>query len=251
MAVQMTRQSSQEALTLVENYLQSVCPEVNGSRLVGEFLRDYSLHHQLLSASYNVGGPSAGFALAINTLSAILQLPVLNDFGITGAPWIKGARGGEVGASVIIGGHRKKAEKVLQYLPRMYMPLQNYQDLEPEVLEAYRHERRDIRPVSSFSTLVPEVYHFGEQAHEELEEFFGRRIEQELQGGLAGNGSGQEDVRRRFARLRALAEAEIRRRLLVMRTLVAEGGDDWGSLERVFAGQEDTGGVAESMAPAG
>jgi transitional endoplasmic reticulum ATPase len=142
LAVQMTHQSAREALTLVENYLQALCPSRNVSRLLGEFLDGYSLHHQLLSASYSVGGPSAGFALAINTLSVLLCLPVLNDFGITGAPWIKGAQRGEVGASVIIGGHRKKAEKVLQYLPRMFMPLQNYQDLEPELLEAYRLEGR-------------------------------------------------------------------------------------------------------------
>ena len=94
----MTHQSSREALTLVECYLQSLLPDVNMSRLLGEFLDGYSIHHQLLSASYNVGGPLAGFALAINTLSVLINLPVLNDFGITGAPWIKGANKGEIGA---------------------------------------------------------------------------------------------------------------------------------------------------------
>ncbi len=150
MAVQMTNQSSKEALTLVENYFQELMPERNISLILGEYLNGYSIHHQLLSASYNVGGPSAGFALAINTLSILLQIPVLNDFGITGAPWIKGSRKGDVGASVIIGGHQKKTEKVLLYLERMYMPLQNYRDMDPQILEAYRAVDKDVIGVRSF-----------------------------------------------------------------------------------------------------
>ena len=51
------------------------------------------------------------YALALNTLSTLLLIPVYNDFGITGAPWTKGVKKGEVGGSVIIGGHVKKAEK--------------------------------------------------------------------------------------------------------------------------------------------
>ena len=38
LAVQMTNQSSKEALTLVENYLQELVPTLNLSRLLGEFL---------------------------------------------------------------------------------------------------------------------------------------------------------------------------------------------------------------------
>ena len=64
MAVQMTRQSAQEALTMVKNYIQSLCPDISIPWLFGDFLQRYSIHHQLLSASYNVGGPSAGYALA-------------------------------------------------------------------------------------------------------------------------------------------------------------------------------------------
>jgi transitional endoplasmic reticulum ATPase len=77
---------------MVKNYLQGLEPKVSTARLLGDFLEDYTIHHQLLSASYNVGGPSAGYALAINTLSALLLIPVFNDFGITGAPWTKGVK---------------------------------------------------------------------------------------------------------------------------------------------------------------
>jgi hypothetical protein len=237
LAVQMTHQSAREALTLVENYLQALCPSRNVPRILGEFLEGYSLHHQLLSASYSVGGPSAGFALAINTLSVLLCLPVLNDFGITGAPWIKGAQRGEVGASVIIGGHRKKAEKVLQYLPRMYMPMQNYQDLEPELLEAYRLEGRDIRGVRSFSALVPEVFFFGDLQQRRLNEFLRLRLDSDRKAGLPEGLSASArkgELERREAELRSQAEEEIRRRIEAICLCVENGGTVYGSLEDLF-----------------
>jgi SpoVK/Ycf46/Vps4 family AAA+-type ATPase len=235
LAVQMTHQSASEALTLVENYLQSIAPERNVARLLGEFLDGYSLHHQLLSASYHVGGPSAGFALAINTLSVLLCLPVLNDFGITGAPWIKGARSGEVGASVIIGGHRKKAEKVLQYLPRMFMPQQNYLDLEPEVLEAYRLEGRDIRGVRSFSALVPEVFFFGDLYQRRLDDFLRQRVAADLAGREEAAAAGRrEELARCEMELRATAEAELRRRVAAISRYLADDRQGYGSLEAVF-----------------
>ncbi len=238
LAVQMTHQSAREALTLTENYLQALCPEINIPRLLGEFLDGYTLHHQLLSASYSVGGPSAGFALAINTLSVLLCLPVLNDFGITGAPWTKGAQPGEVGASVIIGGHRKKAEKVLQYLHRMYMPLQNYQDLDAEILESYRQAGRDIRGARSFSALVPEVFFFGTAYDQRLKEFLQRRLQTDLQGESGEDGPAQDELRRCEAVLRQLAEVEIRRRVGKVQQLVAEEGKNYRSFENLFAGAE-------------
>ena len=231
LAVQMTHQSAQEALTLVENYLQALCPTLNLSRALGAFLDGYTLHHQLLSASYTVGGPSAGFALAINTLSILLCLPVLNDFGITGAPWTKGAQRGDVGASVIIGGHRQKAEKVLQYLPRMYMPLQNYLDLEPEILNAYRIEGRDIRGVRSFSALVPEVFLFGAKHHNLLQQYFQARIENDL-GRLSADR--HEQISQWEVTLRTEAEEEIRRRVEAMRRYLSTPREDM-SLEAIFA----------------
>ena len=157
MSVKMTQQSAQEALTLVKNYLQHLQPKISIPRLFGEFLDHYTIHHQLLTASYNVGGPSAGYALALNTLSALLMIPVFNDFGVTGAPWTRGAKKGEIGGSVIIGGHKKKTEKVLLHLRRMYMPLQNYKDLEIDYLENYWLQDKDILGVTNFGDLVPEV----------------------------------------------------------------------------------------------
>ena len=235
LAVQMTHQSAREALTLVENYLQSLCPNLNVPRILGEFLDGYSLHHQLLSASYSVGGPSAGFALTINTLSILLSIPVLNDFGITGAPWTKGAKRGEVGASVIIGGHRKKTEKVLQYLSRMYMPQQNYQDMEVEVLEAYRIEGRDIRGVRSFSALVPEVFFFDDLQHRRLTEFLRLRLEKDLTDGLHdGPSLRRQELEKLESDLRHQAEEEIRRRVEAVHETVKRGVAAYSSLEEIF-----------------
>jgi SpoVK/Ycf46/Vps4 family AAA+-type ATPase len=180
MAVQMTQQSAQEALTMVKNYLQGLDPKVSTARLLGDFLENYTLHHQLLSASYNVGGPSAGYALAINTLSALLLIPVYHDFGITGAPWTKGVKSGEVGGSVIIGGHKKKAEKVLAYLRRMYMPLKNYIDLEPDLLAGYWAKDKDVLGVTHFGDLIPEVVWLGSKYEERLLKLISLRINYKL-----------------------------------------------------------------------
>jgi ATP-dependent Lon protease len=177
MAVKMTQQSAQEALTMVKNYLQDMESKVSMSRLLGDFLDHYTLHHQLLSASYNVGGPSAGYALALNTLSALLLMPVYNDFGITGAPWTKGVKKGEVGGSVIIGGHKKKAQKVLLHLRRMYMPLQNYKDLEMEFLDSYWSQDKDILGVTHFGDLVPEVLHLNSECDRRLSDLISVRIQ--------------------------------------------------------------------------
>lgn len=176
MAVQMTKQSAQEALTLVKNYLQELAPEISIPELFSDFMVKYCLHHQLLSASYNVGGPSAGYALALNTLSAFLRIRLCNDFGITGAPWTKGVRKNEVGGSVIIGGHKKKTEKVLLYLRRMYMPLQNYNDLEPDLLTGYWQRGKDVIAVTHFADLIPEVLYINEKHNKDIEHLFQMRI---------------------------------------------------------------------------
>lgn len=239
LAVQMTNQSASEALTLVENYLGYLAPNLSLSKMLGDYLEGYTIHHQLLSASYNVGGPSAGFALAINTLSVLLQLPVLNDFGITGAPWIKGARKGEVGASVLIGGHRKKTEKVLQYLERMYMPQQNYIDMEPEVLDAYRAIGKDVIGVRSFSALVPEVYDFGGSYLAQLQLFFEQRRElARAPLDLDTLPAAEEKLEESSKDLRRRAEKLIHERIMKLEESLRQEGSDYSDPGRLFAGND-------------
>jgi len=177
MAVEMMKQSSEEALILVENYLQTLCPQDNIAKILGEFLEDYTINHQLLTAQYMGGGPSAGFALTINTLSVILNLPVSNDFGITGAPWTKGVTKGEVGSSVIIGGHAKKTERVLQELERMYMPQKNYEDMDIDFLSSYWEENKDVLGVNDFRSLVPEVLCVDDKCSEYVKKLIQKRID--------------------------------------------------------------------------
>lgn len=215
MAVKMTKQSAQEALTMVKNYIQELSPDISIPWLFGDLLQHYTIHHQLLSASYNVGGPSAGFALALNTMSALLRIPLCIDFGITGAPWTKGVRKDEVGGSVIIGGHRKKTEKVLLYLRRMYMPLQNYKDLEPEFLIGYWQREKDIIAVTHFADLMPEVL-FLDDAHNTLrEELIEKRIAYKIEKYYATQTtpSLKEEIIQTKKRMRKRAEQEILRRV--------------------------------------
>ncbi|MBT8372969.1 MAG: AAA family ATPase, partial [Deltaproteobacteria bacterium] len=237
MAVKMTQQSAQEALTMVENYLHELDSKVSMSRLLGDFLGHYTIHHQLLSASYNVGGPSAGYALALNTLSTLLIIPVYNDFGVTGAPWTKGVKKGEVGGSVIIGGHTKKTQKVLLHLRRMFMPLQNYKDLELEFLENYWIQNKDVLGVTHFGDLVPEVMYFGEDYEKKLLDLIEMRIDYKLKKYKENKGPEEikEEILRKKEVLRSLAEKEILSRLNALRKyLRTPSRDPHISLEEIF-----------------
>jgi hypothetical protein len=250
MAVKMTQQSAQEALTLVKNYFQEIDPKVSMPKLLGEFLAQYTIHHQLLSASYNVGGPSAGYALALNTLSALLQIPILNDFGITGAPWTKGVKKGEVGGSVIIGGHKKKAEKVLMYLRRMYMPLQNYKDLELEFLSEYWSKDKDILGVTHFGALVPEVVWLDSEQEQVVKNLIAMRIEYKHNKyrGRANQTDIKENILKAKNDLKHRVEREIGRRLVAIRAYLRDPmRDPHVSLEEIY--HVKTKGPMRVMAP--
>jgi transitional endoplasmic reticulum ATPase len=228
MAVQMTQQSAQEALTMVKNYLQGMDPKVSTARLMGQFLEDYTMHHQLLSTSYAVGGPSAGYALAINTLSCLLLIPVYHDFGITGAPWTKGVKSGEVGGSVIIGGHKKKTEKVLTYLRRMYMPLKNYMDLELDFLAGYWTQGKDVLGVTHFGDVIPEVVWLGPEYERRLLELTDLRIRYKLckyEGRPVPPGA-KENIVHIKAILKNEVENVIRRRLAALRRYLRQPDRD-------------------------
>jgi SpoVK/Ycf46/Vps4 family AAA+-type ATPase len=237
MAVQMTQQSAQEALTLVQNYFQALSPKISIARLLGEFLEKFTIHHQLLSASYTVGGPSAGYALALNTLSALLHIPIYHDFGITGAPWTKGVKKDEVGGSVIIGGHKKKTEKVLLHLRRMYMPLQNYKDLELDFLFGYWLQNKDILGVSNFGDLVPELVWLGPDFEKTLLALTSLRLEYKLKKykDLKQDQVLKEKILAMKADLRYQAEQEIVSRLeAIRRYLRNPDRDPHLSMDEIF-----------------
>jgi hypothetical protein len=237
MSVKMTQQSAQEALTLVKNYLQHLQPKISIPRLFGEFLDHYTIHHQLLTASYNVGGPSAGYALALNTLSALLMIPVFNDFGVTGAPWTRGAKRGEIGGSVIIGGHKKKTEKVLLHLRRMYMPLQNYKDLEIDYLENYWLQNKDVLGVTNFGDLVSEVLWLGGEQETRVQTLIEARIGYKLEKcrKLQPDPELKQQILDTKAILRGEMEKEIIRRLQALRSYMRSPvRDPHISLEEIF-----------------
>jgi hypothetical protein len=184
-----------------------------------------------------VGGPSAGYALAINTLSALLLIPVYNDFGITGAPWTKGVKPGEVGGSVIIGGHRKKTEKVLTHLRRMYMPLKNYMDLAPDLLAGYWSKDKDVLGVTHFGELIPEVVWLSSDYEKRLLELIGLRISYKV-GKYKGD-TLQTDTKQRILHIKDELKREVeqvlRQRLIALRSyLRTPGRDPHLSLEEIF-----------------
>ncbi len=237
MAVQMTQQSAQEALTLVKNYFQSLIPQYSMAKLLGEFLAKLTIHHQLLSTTYNVGGPSAGYALALNTLSAILHIPIYNDFGITGAPWTKGVTKDEVGGSVIIGGHKRKTEKVLQYLRRMYMPRQNYKSLETDFLIGYWSQNKDILGVTHFGELVPETIWLSADYEELLLELIDYRIRYKLKKYQSNelDQEANENIIRIKSILKQQAEKEIIRKIEAIKYYISTPGHDpLLSLDSIF-----------------
>ena len=222
---------------MVKNYFQTLLPKISIASLFGEYLEKFTIHHQLLSASYNVGGPSAGYALALNSLSALLHIPIYHDFGITGAPWTKGVKKGEVGGSVIIGGHKKKAEKVLLHLRRMYMPLQNYKDLDLDFLTEYWQQEKDILGVSHFGDLVPEVIWLGPAYEKMLLELISLRLEYKIKKykGLQTDQTVKEKILKLKADLRNQAENDIVGRLEAIRQyLRSPASDPHLSMEEIF-----------------
>jgi hypothetical protein len=153
--------------------------------------------------------------LAINTLSTLMQLPVNNHFGITGAPWTKGVKKNEIGGSVIIGGHKRKAEKVLQHLRLMYMPLQNYKDLELELLGSYWAQKKDILGVTHFGDLVPEVLWLGAAYENQTDELISLRIDYKINKykGFQSDPKAKNKIIDTKRLLREQMEKEIRTRL--------------------------------------
>ncbi|MBR9683063.1 AAA family ATPase [Candidatus Woesearchaeota archaeon] len=236
-AVEMMKQSAKEALALVLNYLSSLIPEKDVKRIVGTYLNDRHLHHQFLTAHYMGGGPSAGMALAINTLSVILDLPVRNDFGITGAPWSRGKTKKDVGSAVIIGGTHHKANIVLSYLNRMYVPVQNLKDVDFLTLEGYWQKGKDVVGYENFPSIAGEIYCLDSPIEEQVQQLFEKRIEAKRQD-LAGKPDapqllqGVENLRRE---IRTQAEIAIRQRVdCIEKYLLDQKQDTFASLENIF-----------------
>jgi SpoVK/Ycf46/Vps4 family AAA+-type ATPase len=235
--VEMARQSSKEALTLVLNYLSSLLPEKDTKRIVGMYLKNRHLHHQFLTAHYMGGGPSAGMALAINTLSIILDLPVRNDFGITGAPWSRGKTKKDVGSAVIIGGSHNKAQIVLSYLDRFYVPIQNLKDIDFLTLESYWKKGKDVVGYKNFPSIIGEVYSWNSSDEKPVKQLFEKRIEAKQQELIAGKDAQKlfSEVNNLSREIRKNAEHTICQRLSCIEKYIRdEKKDQFASLQTIF-----------------
>ncbi|MFH0752066.1 MAG: AAA family ATPase [archaeon] len=236
-AVEMVKQSAKEALTLVLNYLDSLFLEKDVKRVIGTYLKNRHFHHQFLTAQYMSGGPSAGMALAINTLSSILELPVRHDFGITGAPWSGGKTKKDTGSAVIIGGADNKSQIVLSYLNRMYIPVQNMKDINLLTLEGFWKNGKDIVGYENFPSIIGEVYCLDNLVTNSAEELFEKRIEAKRLDLVA-----VDDARVLFSEVDALsailrknAEKVITDRVGCIERYIRDGNaDEFMSLEGIF-----------------
>lgn len=244
----MTVQSAKEALTLNIHYFQNILSSeenlkyLDAAAIVGSLLRDKAIHHQMESVHYTGGGPSAGFALSINTLSVLLNIPVYHDFGITGAPGTRGVSKDKAGSSVIIGGEDKKAERVLMDLRRMYVPKKNYDTIPLNQQESYWNEEKIIIPVGDYRDVIPETLYFGNESREALQRLIETRLvrnkemmikDDEADPVLIGK---INEIKKLEEVLREIAELEIKRRLVsVYNFCIDPKRDEFSSLEAIFA----------------
>ncbi|MCF7835776.1 MAG: AAA family ATPase [Candidatus Marinimicrobia bacterium] len=169
---EMTTQSAQESLALNLHFFETLLNKnsisIDPTMVIGTFLEKRSIHHQIETVNYAGGGPSAGFALAINTLSVLLNIPVYHDFGITGAPSTRGTTSKKAGSSVMIGGEDKKSERVLRDLNRMFVPKKNYSSISLEHQTGYWEDGKIIIPVEDYSDVIPEVLYVKKDNHPDL-----------------------------------------------------------------------------------
>ena len=139
---------------------------------------------------------------------------------------------------MIIGGHRKKTEKVLLHLRRMYMPLQNYKDLEPEFLMGYWAAGKDIIAVTHFADLIPEVVALGGDHDEKRNALVDMRIRIKSQA-YHGVKHNREMLKKEIVQgkkeLRKILESEILNRLKsIKRYLLDVHGDRYLAHEKIF-----------------
>jgi hypothetical protein len=119
----------------------------------------------------------------------------------------------------------------------MFMPLQNYKDLELDFLENYWLQGKDVLGVTYFGDLVPEVMYFGEDYENILLELIDMRIEYKLrkfQGNKLNNDIKEEILIKKLL-LKDQAEKEILSRLNALRKyLRTPARDPHVSLEEIF-----------------
>lgn len=241
---EMTTQSAREALTLNIHYFQNLfndeehLKDLDSADIIGSLLKTKSIHHQMESVNYMGGGPSAGFALSINTLSVLLNLPVYNDFGITGAPGTRGVSKDKAGSSVMIGGEDKKTERVLIDLRRMYVPKKNYHTIPIDLHEAWWSEGKIVIPAGDYREIIPEVLYFGEEHDKNLQRLLEARIEYNKKAIFTPEEEMEEDkkeIEKLEKSIKETAEFSIKRRLVALNNFYRNPKKDgFVSLDFIF-----------------
>ena len=114
-------------------------------------------------------------------------------------------------------------------------------DMEPEVLDAYRAIGKDVVAINSFSSLVPEVFYFGEGYQQLLAAYFKQRQELALApGSLEIMPAAQEENAALAAKLRSNAEEQICHRLASVEKHMQQEGKHFASLDSLFTSADST-----------
>ena len=114
------------------------------------------------------------------------------------------------------------------YLRRMYMPLENYKDLEPEFIANYWNQDKDILGVIHFGDLVPEIICLDPEYEQLLQELIDIRIHYKIDKyqGRRPDESVKEDILRKKEILKIRAEKEIKNRLKSLRRYLRSPAKD-------------------------
>ncbi len=117
------------------------------------------------------------------------------------------------------------------------MPLQNYQDLEPEFLIGYWERDKDIIAVTHFAGLMPEVL-FLDEAHNKMrEELIEKRIKHKTERyyDTEHTANLEEDIAGIKKTMRKRAEKEILKRVNAIRFYLQDPGrEKYISHEKIF-----------------
>ncbi|MFP4423766.1 MAG: ATP-dependent protease LonB [Candidatus Woesearchaeota archaeon] len=118
-------------------------------RYFGEDIKNYDIHVQFLQTYEGVEGDSASIAVAVAIISALKDIPIKQDYAITGSLSVRGT-------VLPVGGVSSKVEAAIETgLKTVIVPKSNMQDI---VIAKEKLDKIQIIPVQHISDVLKEVY---------------------------------------------------------------------------------------------
>ncbi|MGM5488368.1 MAG: ATP-dependent protease LonB, partial [Nanobdellota archaeon] len=115
----------------------------------GEDIKNYDIHVQFLQTYEGVEGDSASIAVAVAIISALKDIPIKQDYAITGSLSVRGT-------VLPVGGVSSKVEAAIETgMKTVIVPKSNMQDI---VLSKAKLDKIEIIPVQHILDVLKEVY---------------------------------------------------------------------------------------------